>query len=206
MILSPIQYNRVEFTSDLGLGEVVIAFVDFSVGGISFGIPHHVRILEGTPEEPSDDVAIEEYERITIHADGKVVTHWALPPGSELKAPWDKIMNPLSAWDAPWSMREGLSWAPDYIKFTSHYYTKPKPLSHQRCSRVSVVFEDNAKDSAIFFAVVKPTSSLNQVQRIIPFGGQVYVLNSGWPWVLVAISNVKTPQIVKLASVGRDYR
>ena len=103
-------------------------------------------------------------------------------------------------------MREELSWTSDYIRFTKHYYTNPKPASHRTCLRVPIMFDERASGSVIFFVVVKPTDDAKQVQQIAPFQGQVYVLNGGWPWVLVSMSNIKMPQVVELTSVGRDYR
>jgi hypothetical protein len=200
------EHKRVEFKSNLGFGEIVISFIDFSTEGISIGIPHHVQILEGTPEEPLDKVAIEEYERITVHADGKVVTHWALSPRGKFVAPWDTTKSPLASWDMPWSMRQELLWSQESLRYMQGYFTMPKPISHKSCLSMPVIFEDHATGSVIYFAVVKPNDGTNGLQQVMPSRGQTYVLNSGWPWVLVSMSNVKDPGLVRLSSVGRDYR
>ena len=66
------KYTRVEFTADLGFGPIVAAFVDFSSQGISFGAPpYNFKIYEGTPEDESHTLAISEYQRVTVHADGR---------------------------------------------------------------------------------------------------------------------------------------
>jgi hypothetical protein len=200
------QYTRVEFTANLGFGEVVIAFVDFSSLGISFGVPQNVLIYGGTPEEPSADVVIQEYERITVHDDGKVVTHWAQGQGTKVVPSWDTTRSPLASWDMPWSMRFELNWTPEYLTFTRGYYTKPKPLTHKTCLKIPVTFENQAQVNVVRFAVVKPTDDIRHVQQVIPLQGQVWVLEGSWPWVLVTMSNTKNPRLVQLTSVGRNYR
>ncbi len=80
-------YKRVEFTADLGSGPIVTVFVDFSSQGISFGVPYNVQIHEGTPEDPSSNLAIIEFQRVTVRTDGRVETH--LPtsmPVSEVRS------------------------------------------------------------------------------------------------------------------------
>ena len=54
-----LKHTRVEFTADIRFGQFVLAFVDFSSQGISFGAPpYNVQIYEGTPEEKLDKLAI----------------------------------------------------------------------------------------------------------------------------------------------------
>ncbi len=199
-----IQFSRVEFTSDLGFGEVQVAFVDFSGAGISHGIPQDIRIFGGTAEEPSDKIVIQEHERTTVHADGKMVFHWASVPGSP-PSPLDKTVNPLASWDTLLSNRFELDWSPEHLKFTQQYFSKPKPASHITCLRMPVIFEDTTTNSVIYFGLVKPTDDTSKVQQIIPLYEQLFVLKGGLPWVLVAMSNVKNPQIIELADVGRVY-
>lgn len=107
-------YNRIEFTADLGFGDAVVGFVDFSGQGISLGVPRKVLIREGTQQQAANDFAIREYERVTVHADGRVETHWAVgrsPQG------WDVNTSPLGKWDTPWSRRFEVVWTPEYLKF-----------------------------------------------------------------------------------------
>ena len=196
-------HNRVEFTADLGFGDVVVGFVDFSGQGISFGVPHKILIKEGTPEEPSKEFAIKEYERVTVHTDGRVETHWAFgkPPEG-----WDVNMSPLSKWDNPWSRRFELVWTPEYLKFMQRWFDDPKPTTHVKSLKVPVSFTIEAKESIVWFAVARPDSDLNLVEQAIPGDGQLWTLTGGWPWVLVRMSNVSTPEDTELNTIGRDYR
>jgi hypothetical protein len=187
----------------LGFGEVQIAFVDFSSVGISHGVPQDVKIFEGTLEEPSDKTVINEHERTTVHADGKVVWHWAVHCNTP--SPMDRTVTPLESWDMILSNRFELIWSPEYLIFTQQYFSRPKPLSHTRCLRVPVEFEDGATSSVIFVGLVKPTDDMLKVQQVMPLDEQLYILKGGIPWVLVAMSNVKTPQITELSTVGRFY-
>lgn len=200
-------YSRVEFTSDFGFGERVVAFVEFNSQGISFGIPQHLRLTEGALDDTVQDKAvIDVYERITVHRDGKIVTHWPLARGQNLPTPWDRKQSPLKSWSEPWSMREELIWEDIYIAVTKDYFTEPKPPSHKTCLKIPVEFEDQRHGSIIRFAVVKPTDDMKQVEQIIPFEGQVWVLNGGWPWVLVTMSDTKDSGVTQLSQVGKDYR
>ena len=200
---SPPQYNRVEFTANFGFGEVIVGFVDFSWQGISFGVPHKVLIKRGTPEEPQKDFAIKEYERVTVHADGRVETHWAVgnPPQN-----WDMNMSPLGKWDDPWSRRFELVWTAEYLKFMQPWFDDPKPSTHVRSLKVPVCFKAVAQESVVIFAVAQPKSDMELVAQVIPGDGQLWALTGGWPWALVRMSNVSTQAIKELNAVGRDYR
>ena len=199
-------YSRVEFVSNLGFGERVIAFVEFNSQGISFGIPQHVCITDGIPEDATQGkTVIDIYRRITVHRDGKIVTHWPLAAGN-LIAPWDGKRAPLKLWSEPWSMREELIWDDAYLAFTKGYFTEPKPPSHKTCLKIPVTFKNKQQGSIIRFAVVKPTDNMKQVEQVIRIEGEVWVLNGGWPWVLVAMSDTNNPGISQLRQVGRDYR
>ena len=195
--------SRIEFMADFSFGEVVAAFVDFSAQGISFGVPHNVLITEGTPEAPSKALAIKEYERVTVHADGKVVTHWACgqPPQG-----WDIDQSPLAKWDMPWSMKFELVWTPEYLKFMQPWFGNPKPPTHSQCLTAPVSFSLAAQQSAVWVAVARPDSDLGLVAQVIPGDGHLWVLTGGWPWVLVRMGNVNNPTVTELNSVGRDYR
>ena len=207
MSLSVSLYSRVEFVSDLGFGERVIAFVEFNSQGINFGIPQHVRITDGTPEDATQGkTVIDIYGRITVHRDGKIVTHWPLAAGQNLIAPWDGKRALLKSWSEPWSMREELIWDDAYLAFTKGYFTEPKPPSHKTCLKIAVKFKNKRRGSVIRFAIVKPEDDMKQVAQVIPIDGQVWVLNGGWPWVLVAMSDTKKPGMSQLSQVGKDYR
>ena len=101
MSSAPNIYSRVEFVSDLGFGERVIAFVEYNSMGISFGIPQHIQINEGTKEDAvQEKPVIDVYQRITIHRDGKIVTHLPFAPSSNVTIPWDGVRSPLQSWNA----------------------------------------------------------------------------------------------------------
>jgi len=199
-------YNRVEFTADFGFGEVVAAFVDFSSIGISFGVPHKVLIREGTPEDPSDKSAIREYERVTVHVDGRMESHWALGPIPDDLKTFDQNKPPLAKWDKPWSRRFELVWTPEYIEVMQPWFDNPKPATHVKCLKVSMSFNLKIQNSVVWLCVAKPESDLNDVATVVPGDGQLWALTGGWPWVLVRMSNVNNPRITNLNTVGRDYR
>ena len=199
-------YKRVEFTADLGFGPIIAAFVDFSSQGISFGVPYNVQIHEGTPEDPSPNLAISGFQRVTVHADGRVETH--LPtsmPVPELKE-LDQHMQPLAHWGDPLCRRFELVWAPNQVAFIQNWLTKPKPSTHSTCKNVDVDFNHDAVSTVVHICVLDPGTNFNNVAPMLSCEVQSWCLTGGWPWVLVQVSNVKCPGTDKLASVGRDYR
>lgn len=207
MSSAPHIYSRVEFVADLGFGERVIAFVEYNSTGISFGIPQHILINKSTKEDAvQGKPVIDVYERITIHRDGKIVTHLPLAPGQNVPIPWDGIYSPLQSWKEPWSMREELVWDDAYLGFAKNYLTTPKPSTHSTCLKVPVVFTVGRKSSIVRFAVVQPSDSMEQICQVIPLEGQVWVVNGGWPWAVVTMSGTRNPGLTQLMQVGRDYR
>ena len=200
-------YTRIEFTTDIGFGTFVIAFVDFSSQGISFGAPpYNVQIREGTPEDKSDELVLREYERVTVHADGKVVTHLpTLTPIPDLKE-MDQNKSPLAQWGDPWSRRFEFTWAGDHISFVQPWLAKPKPSTHPTCLNVKVEFSPEAVSTVAYVCVVSPVTDVDDLPLMVPSGGQWWVLTGGWPWVVVQMANVNCPKIDKLSNVGRDYR
>ena len=200
-------YSRVEFTADIGFGPIVATFVDFSSQGISFGAPpYNVRIYEGTPEDESNELALSEYQRVTVHADGKVVTHLPTPiPLPDLKE-MDQRTPPLAQWGNPWCRRFEFTWSPDHIAFVQPWLAKPKPSTHPTCLNVQVEFNPETVSTVVYLCVVGPWTDLNDLALMVPCDGQLWVLTGGWPWVVVQMSNVKCPKIDKLSNVGRDYR
>ncbi len=207
MSSAPSVYSRVEFVANLGFGERVIVFVEYNSMGISFGIPQHIQINEGTKEDiVQGKPVIDAYERITIHRDGKIVTHLPLAAGQNVPVPWNGVRSPLQSWKEPWSMREELIWNDDYLGFVRNYLTNPKPPTHGTCLKVPVVFTGGRKSSIVRFAVVKPSDDMEQVRQVIPLEGQVWVVDGGWPWVIVTMSDTGNPGLTQLTQVGKDYR
>ena len=200
-------YTRAEFTADIGFGPVVAAFVDFSSQGISFGAPpYNVKIYEGTPEDKSDTLAISEYERVTVHTDGRVETHLPIPILSLDLKEMDQAKPPLAQWGEPWCRRFELIWAPDHIAFLQPWLAKPKPSTHQTCLNIQVEYNPEAVSTVVYVCVVNPGMDVTDRAPMVPCDGQVWFLTRGWPWVLVQMSNVKCPTIDQLNTVGRDYR
>ena len=66
------QFNRVEFVTDINNESKVVAFVQCTGAGISFGQP---KVLSFTDYPIS---GADNFERTTIHKDGKVVWHFNL--------------------------------------------------------------------------------------------------------------------------------
>ena len=200
-------YSRVEFTADIGFGPIVATFVDFSSQGISFGAPPlNVQIYEGTQEDKSDTLAISVYQRVTIHADGRVETHLATPtPVPELKE-FDQYTSPLAQWGNPCSKRFEFPWGPNHIAFLRPWLAKPKPSTHPTCLNIQVEFNPEAVSTVVHIYVLKPRVDVKDVAPAIPCDVQSWFLTGGWPWVLVQMSNVKCPRIDQLSTVGRNYK
>lgn len=203
-------YNRVEFAADFGFGPIQAAFVDFSPKAISFGVPRNIQIYEGTPEEPSDTLAICEFHRVSVHANGRVETHWpvdkrVLPTALE---EFDQNKPALCQWDMPSSWSFDLGWGLEYLKYMKPWFAKPKPPSpvHSTCLNVEVDFVTNAVRSDVRICIARHDADLEQLAGVIPLNGQVWCLNGGWPWVLVAMSNIEFPKTDVISTVGRDYR
>ena len=199
-------YKRVEFIADLGSGPIVAAFVDFSSQGISFGVPYNVQVRRGTPEDPSHDLAISEYQRVTVHADGKVETHLPTPiPVPELEE-FDQNVAPLAQWGDPFYRRFELVWASDHIAFTQAWLAKPKPSTHSTCLKVEVGFKDSAVSTVVNICVISPGMDVNDLVPVNLCDVRSWFLTGGWPWVLVQMSNIECPGIAQLTTVGLDYR
>ena len=203
-------FTRVEFTADFGFGPVIAAFVDFSSAAISFSVPKNVQIYEGTPEEPSDTLAISEFHRVSVHADGRVETHWPVGNGVLPTAleEFDQDKPPLSQWDAPSSWQFDLDWSPEYLKAMKPWFARPKPPgpTHPTCLNVEVDFVTDAVRSAVRICIARHDTDLEQLAVAIPLDGQLWCLKGGWPWVFVTMSNIKCPKTEAISTVGRDYR
>ena len=199
-------YTRVELTTDLGFGPFVVAFVDFSHQGISFGVPLNVQIHRGTPDDQSENPDISEYQRVTVHADGKVNIHLPTNANPPDLGGLDQDKPPLAQWADPWCMQFELSWAPQYMGPIKPWLAKPKPSTHATCRNVPVEFHPEAINTKVRICVAKPDTCLSDLSLMIPDHGQLWTLTRGWPWVLVHMSNVKRPGIDNLSNVGIDYQ
>ena len=153
------RYRRVEIVADLGWGDVVILFADFSRQGISSGILRHYKLMEGPPELPGKGVRIDETQRTTTHADGVVRTHW---PNADFSAPWEIKRPQLRAWGDPVLQKEELTWGEWYRELLKNELTKPKTNSADTI-RIDVRFGPDATESVVTFATLNP-SDLNQSQ------------------------------------------
>ena len=200
-------YSRVEFTADIGFGSIVATFVDFSSQGISFGEPaYNVQIYEGTPEAKSDKLAISEYQRVTVHADGRVETHWSTPGLPLYLKEMDQAKPPLAQWGKPWFKRFEFPWGPNHIAFSRPWLAKPKASTHLTCLNVQVEFNPEAVSTVVCVYVVRPGMDVKDLAPKIPCDGQFWFLTGGWPWVIVQMSNVMCPRIDHLSTVGRNYQ
>ena len=85
-------FNRVEFTLDHYANTKVLAFVECTSTGISFGQAKRFVFTDYSLPEPSEN-----YECTTIHRDGKMVTHFAFADNLiEQKSPlanWTSAMS-----------------------------------------------------------------------------------------------------------------
>jgi len=198
------KYRRLEFVFDIGQGPRVLAFVDFS-SHISFGIPRVYQFTDHVIKPTSEN-----YERITVHNDGKVKTHLPLAQGFSPK--WDGQYSPLANWNEPWSMFEELDWSinnpsvRDYLAKPKNIKTNPYTLA------VPLIFPTGVSATQIRFFVL---SSIGiDLAEAIAFAPEIrdssfctWFLADAWPYVLISIRNpLRTSQCVELKSIGRDYR
>ena len=195
-------HTRVEFTTDVGFGSIVAAFVDFSPLGISFGVPYHIQVYTGMPEEGGR--LIDEYQRVTVHTNGRVETHLLIP--SPAIAQFDQIQPRLAEWNEPWSRRFEFIWSQEYLAFIRPWFTNPKPETHLQCLSVPVEFIPTALSSIVTICIATLESALSKVASVVPLDEQSWQLTGGWPWVVVAMSNIRNPKPEQLSTVGRDYR
>ena len=199
------KYNRVEIIADLGFGIRVILFADFSSQGISMGIPHHVIILKGTPEQPSTEPIIDEMQRTTTHADGRVKTHWPVPPGKNIKTPWEVSRPALNSWTNPVLQKEELYWGDENKYFLDAYLIKPKRKeSSPRTLQIPVVFISGINSSVATFTILKP-GDLVEFMANVPEPIQAWQITGGWPLVILTFSNVVNPNHAIIAEAGRIY-
>ena len=199
-------HSKVEFTADFGLGQVQAVFVDFSSAGISFGVPRNVRIHHGTAENISSTFAIKVFQRVTIHVDGGVKTHWPVVNVPPAMQSIDRDQLPLDQWDSPWCRQFDLDWDAESLKYLKKWFAKPNPPGDSRCLNVPVSFKPNAMNSVVQICVVKPESSISDIPVVVSENDQMWCLTGGWPWVLVVMSNIDNPGVVELSSAGRDYQ
>ena len=199
-------YTRVEFTTDLGFGSFIVAFVDFSHQAISFGAPINVKIRHGTPDKQSAGPAISQYQRVSVHADGKVAIHLPTNPNPHDLGGLDQDKPPLAKWANPWCMRFEWSWAPQYLGPIKPWLAKPKPTTNATCRNVPVEFLAEATNTVVLICVVRPDMCLSDLSLMIPDYAQMWTLTHGWPWVLVNMSNVKCPGVDNHTNIGRNYK
>lgn len=195
-------HTRVEFTTDLGWGPIVAAFVDFSAKSISCGVPYRIRVYTGMPEEGGHLKDV--YQRVTVHADGRVRTH--LLELSPADAQFDQSQPRLAEWNEPWSRRFEFIWSQEYLTLIRPWFTKPKPETHLQRLSVPVEFIHTALSSIVTICIATPESALGKAASVVPLDEQSWQLTGGWPWVVVAMSNIRHPKPEQLSTVGRDYR
>lgn len=191
-------YSRVEFTTDLGFGQIQAAFVDFSSEGISFSVPWNMK-MPGVPGS-------EQYQRVTVHTNGWDKTH-SLIPTHHLKD-FDQNKPALAQWKgvSPWSFGLGLD--PESLKFMKQFFAKAKPNTgaHSTCLNVPVTFDSNAASSTVAIAITDHALDPNELAVVFPCEGQLWSLTGGWPLVIVLMSNVIYSGPDQLGTVGRDYQ
>ncbi len=194
------QFRRVEIVADLGWGDVVILFADFSGQGISSGILRHYKLMEGTPEQPGKRVRIDETLRTTTHADGVVRTHW---PVADFSAPWEVKRLQLSSWGDPVLQREELTWSEGYRELLKNELTKPKTNSADTLRR-DAIFAPDKSESAVTFTILNP-SDLASLMAQVPASVQAWQITGGLPNVVLTVSNVNNPRHEVLTNAGRIY-
>ena len=184
------QYSRVEFTIDNYANPKVLAFVECTSTGISFGQAKRFVFVDYSLPEPSEN-----YERTTIHKDGKVVTHLALAENLV------EQRLPLDQW------RYAMSFTREFYDVGLSESYLPNPKSDARTKLVAVQLE--RLECKIWFAVV-PSIEKDIVDQFEWFEHplvQCWKLKNSWPIVVIGISNVKeVRELITMESVGLDYR
>lgn len=168
--------------------------------------PYNVQIYEGTPEDKSNTLAISEYQRVTVHADGRVEAHWPatnIPP--QLKE-FDENTPPLAQWEEPWSRMFELDWSEKTMTVMGPWLAKPKPPSHPTCLTIPVEFTPGVDSSVVGICIASPQSDVDKLPSLVPMKGQLWCLTGGWPWVIIGMTNVRNPETTLRSDVGRDYR
>ena len=184
------QYNRVEFTMGRVDKPKVLAFVECTWTGISFGQPKRFIFTDYTPPDPSEN-----YERTTIHKDGKVVAHFNFMDNTvEQRAQLDR-----------WS--HSMCFTREFydVGMSDSYLANPKSNSRTKVVAVQLIHPE----CKIWFAVV-PSLQKDVVDNFEWFAHpavQCWRLSDSWPVIVIGISNVKQVQgLITLDSVGLDYR
>jgi len=122
----------------------VLAFIDFSQH-ISFGIPKSHQFTDFTIHPSSEN-----YERITIHKDGKIRTH--LPLAQNFLAPWDGQYSRLAKWDKPWCIKENLYWGSKYPQSVRDYLAKPKTSRSDIC-QLQLRFPQEVEETTVMICL-----------------------------------------------------
>ena len=197
-------YRRLELVFDIGQGLRVLAFVDFS-SHISFGIPKVYQFTDYAIKPRSEN-----YERITMHKNGQVKTHF--PLAQRLSPQWDGKYSALANWNRPWTMLEEVYWGSqnpsvrDYLAKPKDIRTSPDTLA------VPLTFPKGVEATQIRFSILPSLGiAMAEVSAIAPGIRDptfcTWILVDSWPYVIISIRNpLKTRQCVELKFVGRDYR
>ena len=185
------QYERVEFIIEISGQSKVLAFVECTTSaGISFGQPKRLVFTDYSITGPDN------YERTTIHKDGKLVTHFNLMDN------WACQKTPLAQWNRTMSFtREFYDVGGLSLSYLEDLRPKPK--------RKLVPVQLNGLECSIWFAVA-PSMQQDDVSHLewlkVP-QVQCWTLSDNWPIVIVGISNLASPtgQLIEISSVGLDY-
>lgn len=200
------KYNRVEIAADLGFGERVILFADFSAKGISSGVPRHVKIQGGVPDNPGVETVIDETQRTTTHARGNVVTHWPTSLGRDFRAPWEMNREELKSWSGCVTQKEELNWNEPYKTMLREQLVRPKRQQNSPTTlQQPVTFREGSEESPATHTIVQP-SRLSAFMATVPPEVHAWQIIGGWPYVVLTLSNVESPKHETITDAGRDYR
>lgn len=191
--------TRLELAFRFGRGPRVLAFVECTPVGVSFGLPKVYRF---------DDYTIipgcENYERITVHLRGNVKTHWPLAQGYEL--PWDKEAQPhLKDWNKVWMIREETGWAPGLERKLLGRWSAKAKVGDPNVEAIEVRFPRAVQRTVVTFCLLDSEERLAEIK--IPQDVAYWILEDSFPIVLVTVSGPKiAPYAEELVGIGRDYR
>jgi hypothetical protein len=191
--------TRLELAFRFGKGPRVLAFVHCTGEGVSFGLPKVYRFEDYTITPKSEN-----YERITVHLDGKVKTHF--PLAQDFEPPWDKETQPyLKDWNKVWVIHEEVGWTPGLERKLLSRWAYPPKVGDPNIESIEVQFPRSAQRTVVTFGLLDSYDRLNQIPMLQNLA--YWILKDSFPIVLVTVRGPKiAPYAKELVGVGRDYR
>ncbi|MEX0762672.1 MAG: hypothetical protein WD208_13610 [Dehalococcoidia bacterium] len=200
--------SRVEFTHVIDGSERVIAFIDYTPVGPSFGTPRISRIDQTTLGGKKSD----NLQRFTVHKDGRGDLHLVDSPTAE--TPFDGQVEALAKWSKPRVWRDEQTWVGlDGVVSADHL---PKAKVASKSTETIRLNVGTGVTGIVALFGLMPNNDLEEqdkvtIDAIMPEARDprcsVWIIDGGFPYTVVAVCGLGTPRTVSgLSHVGRDYR